>query len=238
MLPRRLRRTGIGGDPAWVADNIDPNTATGTLGGATANGIYAIDVVPEAEGAATISVEFDRQDSEDDAEIGTELASRCTALIGTTLGPYLREVSSAAGVVAIRARPNGLLYTLALRAPGGATFALDVDDIWPITDIADGKGELFIEFVATDAGEPLGAGSATVDVRIISVVDRRRPGSRVTAPDAAMSVTATEETATHPLGEPLIVKTPPGFFTVSITGSDSLPSGTDNLEIWCGLTGV
>lgn len=239
MLPRRIRlKSDLGADPAWAASNIDPNTFTADLGGTTANGVYAVDIIPEDPAVETISIEFDRQDSEDDGEIGDELADNGTTLIGTTLASYLRSIESdAAGVLTVRALPNALPFRVELRAPGGATFELDADEVWPITDVADGKGSLFIEFVATDAGVPLAPASGTLDVLVISVVDRRRPtGKKVTAPDATLAVTATDEVAAHPIGEPLVVASPPGSFTVSITGSASLPGGTDGLEVWVGFT--
>jgi hypothetical protein len=241
MLPRRIRlKSDLGADPTWAASNIDPNTFTAEIGGTTADGAYAIDIVPEDPDVETISIEFDRQDSEDDGDIGDELAVVGTTLIGTTLGPYLRSIESdGAGVLTMRALTNALPFRVELRAPVGATFGLDADEVWPITDFAGGQGQLFIEFVATDGGVPLAPGSATLDVQLLSVVDRRRPtGKKVTAPDATLAVTATDEAAVHPIGEPLVVASPPGFFTVSITGSASLPAGTDGLEVWVGLTGA
>ena len=241
-LPRRIRlKSDLDADPTWAVTNIDPNTFTATIGGTTSDGVYALDIVPLDNAFDPIPIEFDRQDSEEDWGIADALASSGTTLIATTLRSYLRSIESdgETGVLTLRSLPNALPFRVEVRSPGDGTIELDADEVWPITDNASGKGQLFIEFVATDAGVPLAPGSGTLDVQVLSVVDRRRPtGLKVTESSAAFAVTATEEVAAHPIGEPLVVDSPPALFTVAITGSASLPAGTDGIEIWVGVTGA
>lgn len=243
MLPRRIRAKAspTTADPTWAASNLDPHQFTVDLGGTTADGVYAIDILPELDPESPISIEHTRSGAEDDGDIADALETEGTTLIGTTLASYLRSIESdGAGLVTVRYLPNAPAFRVETRAPVGATAALNIDDCFPITDQGGGQGKLFLEFVAVDAdGEPLAPGSGTLDVAIVHVRDRRYPQgpnkNAYVVDDATASVTSTDETEGQALSLPLVVDAPPGRFTVTITGGASMPVGTDTVEVWASI---
>jgi hypothetical protein len=125
--------TGLGVDPDWPSLMLHPNTGVYTVGGTASNGVYSFTVGGTA-------IEFDRQDSESNAEIATELA----ALLEES--PYV--VSAVAISTAIRVRWKMLAETrggryangqesfgVALAAPGSGTLTGLPATRWPIATV-------------------------------------------------------------------------------------------------------
>ena len=131
--------------------------------------------------------------------------------------------------------PGAPTFSVSLTVPGSATMTPDHTGILPIMAQAKSpKGSLsIVAHAITSAGVPLAPGSGTVDLRLVSVVDRSKPrgksGVQLVQGAAVIDHDFSDNQA---LGAEWVVNAPAGMFTVQITGDTSLPGSTNAIEVW------
>lgn len=212
----RLKADVSVSDPAWVTNQVDPDSFETTVGGVAADGFYTITITPEDVAVPAIVNTFDRAGAEDNTEIATALTSIIAPkiLAGGLLAPYLRGVSSAAAIIQTLTRiddlPDSRRFQVTTSAPGGATLVFGPDDIFPITrrfamfsTPPKPVSNMEIVFAPTVAGNPV-ANNANLrfDLEVVERVDR---AAAMDDPALAVGVTRSSTATAHSVEEKITI---------------------------------
>ncbi len=228
-------------DPAWVTNQVDPDSFQTTVGGAATAGAYTLTLTPE-DGSAAIVNTFTRV-AEDNTGIATGLNADIVAKIPGTLDPYLRGSSSALAILQTLVRiddtPFLRRFQVSTTAPGAGTLVAGPDDIFPITErfsffqTPPGEVEkIWLSFVAVDASDEPVANNADLrfDVKLVERIDRGAALDLSVANGVTSTTSVTGLSVENEIEVPINGTQGVGIHIANITGPPT--PDFDAIEVW------
>jgi hypothetical protein len=211
----RLKADVATDDPAWVTNQVDPDSFEMVVGGTPTNGNYTMTLTPE-DGSGAIANTFNRAAAEDNTGIATGLTAVIAARIAGSgiLSPYLRASTSAVAIIQTLVRiddlPGPRRFQITTSAPGPGTLTFGPDDIFPITrrfamfQTPPGPvSNMEISFVPTAAGNPVPNNAGLqFDVEVVERIDR---AAALDDPALAVGVTRSSTATAHSVEEKIVI---------------------------------
>lgn len=226
-------------DTDYHGSQYDPRILRVALASAE-TGDYVITLTPEDTAIAALEIEYAGTGG-DEPTAADGLADAADVLAATSPGwDFLTPNSSnSTSTLLLAIHPSAPQHTPSFDPPGSATMTPDHTGTMPIVAWGDGAKNLEIKVLAVDSGDlVLAPGSGTVDMQLLSIVDRTQPRGQ-NGPDnedAGPAIVLLRSVTAQPLSEPWVVPCPSGWYTVRVSSDSSLPGGTVALDVWADKT--